>query len=139
MILHESDVVLLKEVTVPIPSNEGQRLQVLRQSKLLDSDPNDAEFDRITSLASRLFKVAFATITFIDANRQWFKSKSIGAPNLSEIHRNVSFCSYSVLSNVPDVRVIPNLAEDHLFSDHLFVAGPPNLKVNFYNPSSQPY
>jgi len=48
---------ILAGLTIPIPDNEGQRLRVLRESGLLDSNPNDASFDRFTSLCRRIFKV----------------------------------------------------------------------------------
>ena len=43
---------------VPLPSNEGKRLKVLKQSNLLDSNTMDPEFDRFTSLAHRIFDVS---------------------------------------------------------------------------------
>ena len=51
------DKIALKNIKVPIPQNENNRLKYLREAKIFDSDENDAEYDRYTSLASRIFKV----------------------------------------------------------------------------------
>ena len=57
--LTEEDLrVIIEKVTVPVPSNEGKRLKILRQSNLLDSNTMDPEFDRFTSLAHRIFDVS---------------------------------------------------------------------------------
>lgn len=48
----------IANLTVPVPSNEQKRIEVLRKSKLLDITTNDTGFGRFTSLASRLFNVS---------------------------------------------------------------------------------
>lgn len=40
-----------------VPDNETARLLILRQTKILDSDRNDVEYDRFTSLAQRILGV----------------------------------------------------------------------------------
>lgn len=49
---------LIKCLTVPVPSDERYRINVLRQSELLDSNPCDSEYDRYTGLAQRIFNVS---------------------------------------------------------------------------------
>lgn len=56
--LTEYEKELLKQLTVPVPKDECYRINVLRQSELLDSDPRDSEYDRYTALAQRIFKVS---------------------------------------------------------------------------------
>lgn len=53
---------------------EQHRLYALKQLKLLDTPASDS-FDRITRLASQLFKLPIAAVSLTDENRQWFKSK----------------------------------------------------------------
>lgn len=57
MDLTPADETLLAGVNVPIPHNERERIKVLRQTQLLDSDPHEPTFDSFTALAKRLFKV----------------------------------------------------------------------------------
>jgi hypothetical protein len=49
---------VLNQLSVPIPNDEVERIQVLRQTKLLDSDSNEESFDRFTMLAKRLMNVS---------------------------------------------------------------------------------
>lgn len=44
----------------PIPNfvNEKQRIKLLRELDLLDCDASEEAFDRITNMASRIFKVS---------------------------------------------------------------------------------
>ncbi len=64
----------LTNLTVPVPTNEQKRVEILRKSKLLDVATNDTGFSRFTSLASRLFGVSdsftehfrFVLISLID-------------------------------------------------------------------------
>jgi hypothetical protein len=55
--LSSEDLLKLQLLEVPIPNSERERIKILRQANLLDSDPNDLAFDRLTRLASRIFKV----------------------------------------------------------------------------------
>ncbi len=47
----------LRELTVPVPQCEIQRLVILRESKLMDSNPDDESFSRFVRLLSRVYKV----------------------------------------------------------------------------------
>jgi hypothetical protein len=62
-------------LTVPVPENENERIKVLRQTRLLDTDTADPTFDRFTALTARLFDAPVALVTLVDVNRQWFKSR----------------------------------------------------------------
>lgn len=58
--LTSTDQALLAGLKVPVPSNENERIKVLRQTHLLNSDAEEATFDRFTALARRIFKVKHA-------------------------------------------------------------------------------
>ncbi|RYZ85776.1 MAG: GAF domain-containing protein, partial [Proteobacteria bacterium] len=107
----------------PIPINETDRLQALHRYSILDTPPEPA-FDRLTALAVRHFHVPIAALTFLDSNRQWFKS-CLGTP-LRQTERKHSFCSYTILSN--EIMVIPDALRDPRFNDSPFVNGPAHIR-----------
>jgi two-component system, cell cycle sensor histidine kinase and response regulator CckA len=109
----------------PIPHNEAERLAALHRLEILDTPP-EADFDDFTRLASQICGTPIATISFIDAARQWFKS-NIGA-GASETPREISFCSHTILGS--KVLEVPNTLEDERFRDSPFVTGATN--VRFY-------
>ena len=55
------------------PADEADRLRALQHYEVLDT-PHEAAFDRITTLATRLFQVPIALVTLIDRERQWYKA-----------------------------------------------------------------
>ena len=48
---------------VHVPRNESKRIKVLKETKILDSADNDEDYDRLTILASRVFKVLHNCLT----------------------------------------------------------------------------
>src|SRR5260370_14398727 len=90
----------------PLPHDELERLRELASYGILDTAPEPA-FDRITRLATRIFRTPIAVVNFIADERQWFKS-CIGLP-MTETSRELSICAFAILS--PDVIVIPDARE----------------------------
>lgn len=114
--LTESDSVDIQSLDVPIPSNEAQRLLLLKQSGLLDSNTNDPDFDRLSAMTSRIFQAPFALITFMKAKTSWFKSKYGDAiKDMTYDMRNDSFCTYTIMPNTADVFVVLDAANDNRF------------------------
>lgn len=90
---------------------EEQRSKLLKSYDLLDTNP-EIEFDNITFLASTLCDTPISTITLLDENRQWFKSK-IGVAN-DESPREYSFCSLAIGKSSETI-VIEKVMEDNDF------------------------
>lgn len=114
-----------KSLTVPLPANETERLAALHRYKILDTPP-EAAFDRITTLAARLFNIPTALISLVDESRAWFKS-CIGF-DAREVPRDVTLCSFSVLTDEP--LIIPDTRLDDRFACNPFVQSEPG--VRFY-------
>ena len=62
----------------------------------------------------------------VDIDRQWFKSR-IGL-DAHETHRNLAFCSYTVLPYNPEVFVVHNALKDPRFKDNDLVTSHPHIR-----------
>jgi PAS domain S-box-containing protein len=105
--------------------NESSRIAALYRHAVLDT-PDDPAFDRITELAARLFAAPFAVITFVDRDREWFKSRF--GLSLTETPREGSFGGHVILEN--DSLVIPDTSRNELFGNGPVRVG--GVKVRFY-------
>ena len=112
-------------MTESLPSHETLRLEALHAYGILDSEAESA-FDRITSLAARLFHAPIATICFLDEHRQWFKSR-VGI-ELSEAPKAGAFCELVVQTARP--LVVNDAARDERFAELPIVRSHPD--VRFY-------
>ncbi len=94
-----------------LPSNEANRLKALKELKIIDTAP-EKEFDDISELASYISNSPIALITFIEEERQWFKS-SIGT-DMCENTRDLSFCGHAILKP-KDITIIEDARLDERF------------------------
>ncbi len=103
--------------------HESDRLSALQEYNILDTI-TEKEYDDITHLASVICNVPIALISFVDRDRQWFKShKGLSA---SETDREYSFCAHAI--NTPDKAfIIPDAQNDERFRDNPLVTGDPNI------------
>lgn len=108
-----------------LPPDEDTRLAALRGLAILDTPPEE-RFDRITRIAAALADVPFATVSLIDAERQWFKS-CVGL-EVSETSREVAFCAHVVVNRKPVI--VPDTLLDDRFADSPVVTGGP--RIRFY-------
>jgi signal transduction histidine kinase/CheY-like chemotaxis protein len=109
----------------PLPENESERLQALRLYNILDTLPEEA-FDEITQLAAHICGCPIATVSIIDAQRQWYKSR-VGL-DLVETPRDMAFCAHTILDAKP--LIVEDVTLDARFADNPVVTGGP--KVRFY-------
>ena len=128
-IMTPQDTIRISNIKLPLPADEAERLVMLRQSQLLDSDTSDASFDRFSSLAQRIFKVPIALVALVDVDRIWFKS-NVGLESIKEIKRSEFFCQYSVLPDQADTFVVEDTILDSRFKSFPLVTGDP--KIRFY-------
>jgi len=108
-----------------IPPDEAERMAAVRRYDVLDTPP-DGAFDRITSLAARLFDVPIAIVTIVDTDRIWFKSHH--GLDVEEIERERGLCASAILHAGP--RVITDAAFDPRTLANPLVAG--ELGLRFY-------
>ncbi|WP_273036339.1 sensor domain-containing diguanylate cyclase [Massilia timonae] len=90
---------------------------------MLDTPP-ETRFDRYTRLAAMTFGVPIALVSLVDADRQWFKSRTGLEPQ--ETPRSISFCSHTVQAR--DMLVVEDAARDPRFADNVLVTGEPHIR-----------
>jgi len=111
--------------SAPVPANEESRLEALQRFEILDTEA-EAEFDDFTRLAARICGTPVAQITFVDRDRQWFKSNF--GTEVDQLPREVGFCAHTILNRT--VMEVPDMLKDDRFRDNPLVAQAPS--VRFY-------
>jgi len=107
----------------PLPPDEAQRLNALRQYDVLDT-PSEREFDDLAHLAAQICGTPISAITLVDHERQWFKS-GVGL-TVSETPRDVSFCAHTILGS--ELLLVPDATDDERFADNPLVTDEPHLR-----------
>jgi len=104
---------------------EKERIQTLKRYEILDTPP-DGTFDRLTSLAAKVFNVPIAIISLVDHDRIWFKSHK--GLDTRQIGKEPGLCASAVLSN--DIYIIEDARNDPRSLANPLVAG--ELGLQFY-------
>jgi two-component system sensor histidine kinase VicK len=109
-----------------IPLNELNRLAALRSYHILDT-ATEKDFDDLTELASAICGTPIALISLVDKDRQWFKSHK--GTEITETHRDVSFCAHAI--NKPtDLLEVVDARADERFKNNPLVTG--ETQLTFY-------
>lgn len=107
----------------PLPFNESNRLAALRACGILDTPP-DRLFDDITKLAAFICDTPIALVSFVDEDRQWFKSRH-GLAAI-ETERCLSFCAWAILED--ELFEVKDTWLDDRFVDNGLVTGEPHIR-----------
>ena len=107
-----------------LPDDEAERLQLLRRLRILDT-PAEREFDAIARLAAAGTGSPIAALTFIDAERQWFKA-AVGIAT-RQMPRAESFCADTIRS--AGGLVVSDAALDPRYAGLAIVAQPPHVRA----------
>ena len=102
---------------------EKQRLETLSRYEILDS-PQEPAFDDLTALATRFCNAPISFISFLDREREWFKSK-IGT-DLQQIPRTHAFAERAIRSG--ELVVIPDAEKDEDLRDNPLVREEPHIR-----------
>jgi PAS domain S-box-containing protein len=108
---------------LPIPRNEPERLRALDNYNILDT-LDEAEFDRLTELASIICDVPISLVSLVDEKRQWFKSNH--GLGVKETARELAFCQYAIME--PALFEVNDAAQDMRFFDNPLVTGEPDIR-----------
>jgi signal transduction histidine kinase len=104
-------------------NNETQRLKALQSFNILDT-LTEKDYDDISLMASIICDVPIALVSFVDKDRQWFKS-NLGLKTKSTA-RIDSFCSHAIESPTEPF-IIKNSRIDERFKENPLVVGDPNI------------
>lgn len=104
-------------------SKENGRIKLLKSYSILDTLP-ESDYDNLTALAAQICETPIALITFIDNDRQWFKSRQ--GVSIAEIPREISFCAHAINDPNP-LFEINDARNDARFFDNPLVKGAENV------------
>lgn len=108
-----------------LPLDDRPRVAALQSYGILDT-PREGDFDDLCQLAAQLCETPIAVVTFVDSQRQWFKSE-IGL-GVREMPLDNSICRHAILEE--ETLVVPDTLEDDRFRHNpLCTDGP---KLRFY-------
>ena len=105
------------------PEKEEARVAALHTYDILDT-PREAAYDDLARLASYICQTPMAGISFVDAQRQWFKS-CVGA-SLTQTPRAISFCTHALRQD--DLLEVADTWQDAHFRDNPYVTGDPHIR-----------
>jgi len=108
------------------PEDEDRRLSALARCALLNKS-REEDFDKVTRLVSAICEVPIAIISFVDGDREWFKS--VVGIAIDGIARDDSFCAHAI-SEPGQVFVVSDALLDPRFWSNPYVLGEPH--VRFY-------
>ncbi len=111
--------------SAPVPENDAERLVTLHSYAILDT-PSEPGYEDVTALATYFCATPYSTITFVDKDRQWFKSE-IGF-GTNETGRSDGFCACAILR--PETLIVEDTLLDPRFSQNPFVLDGP--RIRFY-------
>src|ERR1700744_307974 len=117
--------IIRRTMKASIPANEPERLNALRRYEILDTAPQQ-EFDDIVLLASNICGTPIASVSLVDEDRQWFKSKM--GMEVSETPRDTAFCAHGILQ--PEIFEVEDARADRRFVVNPFVTG--TARIRFY-------
>ena len=93
--------------------DDTERLQALQRYGILDT-PMEPAYDELADIAGHVCEAPVALVSFVDRDRQWFKSAQ-GLPD-RETPLDQSVCRYAIRQ--PDVFIVPDLAQDVRFAHY---------------------
>lgn len=103
---------------------ERRRAGLVKELGLMDDYGSQEAYDRIARLAKRIFGTEIVLITFMDSERQWFKSH-LGT-DMTENRREQTFCTHTIAQKTS--LVVEDATKDLRFRDNPSVTGGPLIR-----------
>lgn len=109
-----------------IPTGDSERIAALERYRIFGA-PNQAAFDNIVKLASTIFQVPIAHISFLDADHE-FMIANVGLGEVGLLDRGDSLCALTILE--PRVLVVEDALKEPMLDKHPAVHG--EFALRFY-------
>ncbi|MGA0558547.1 PAS domain S-box protein [Larkinella sp. VNQ87] len=119
---------------MPLPANEAGRLAALRRYQILDTLP-EAEFNRLTELASLICQTPISLVSLLDEHRQWFKARM--GLEISETSRDIAFCRYAIMDQA--LLEVEDATRDERFYENPLVTADPHIRFYAGYPLTDPH
>jgi GAF domain-containing protein len=107
-----------------VPKNDAERVAALKKYKILYTAPEEA-FDRITAVIARVFDTPMSFLSLVDKDTVFYKSQ-VGPFGKSQVNREHSLCSLTVLSREP--LIIEDASIATCFKDNPLVQAEQGIK-----------
>ncbi|KAG7365068.1 two-component system-sensor histidine kinase [Nitzschia inconspicua] len=118
-------------------ANELRRLAILKSYRVIGAGKNP-NYERLVSLASRIFDAPIAYISVLDVSKQHLlAARGLDVMANGEQEGSGPICSHLVDSE-HDILVIPDLSQDNQFKNHENVKGPLHLRFCAASPLTCP-
>lgn len=108
----------------PRHPREIERLAQLHEYGVLDTASDEA-FDNLIALAADVTGTPMSAISFVDRDRQWFKSTH--GFEAKQTDRSIAFCAHAILAQAPSF-VVRDAAADERFAGNPLVTGEPHIR-----------
>lgn len=102
---------------------EDERIKLLESYSILDTLP-EIDYDNLTAIAAEICGTPISLISFVDKERQWFKSRH--GIDVSETSRDYSFCAHAI-NDPHNVFIIEDSRRNIRFFDNPIVTGDTNV------------
>jgi GAF domain-containing protein len=109
----------------PLPPNEVDRIADLYEYEILDTS-SEEDFENIARLAASICNTSMAAISFVDAERQWFKARH--GVFFRQTSRKHSFCAHTILHE--GFFIVRDTLDHEIFRQFPYVTGGP--RIRFY-------
>src|ERR1700761_4045175 len=105
-------------------SGSKEALEDLVQMYRITDTPPEPNFDRLTKLTANIFSKPVCTLSLVDHDRFWFKSKY--GTSATEMPRHMAFCGETIRGE--EVFVVPDALADPRFANAPVVANFPHFR-----------
>lgn len=112
---------------------EQKRLDALEELRIMDTPPEE-RYDRLVQIAINLFDMPICYISFLDAERQWFKA--CRGLKQSQTPRDIAFCNETIMGNEP--LIIHDTHFDERFTNSPLVRQDPYIRFYAGVPLTDP-
>jgi len=111
----------ISSLTVPVPKEEYERLKIIAEANLNDPNYSTEQYDRYINLIVNNFNAPIAAVSIAEVDHVWFKSKY--GLTVSEIPRDFSLCSYTILEESPEVLIVHDTHDDYRTANNPLACG----------------